>query len=43
VGALDENLGDEQKHSLLKVEGPDVDGAYMLCVIVKFFLRLQNG
>ena len=43
VGALDKNLGNEEKHALLKVEGPYVDCANMLCVIVKFFLRLQDG
>ncbi len=43
MGALNQNLSDEQKHTFLKVEGPDVYGTYMFDIIVKFFLRLQDG
>jgi hypothetical protein len=42
MGALYKNLGDEQEHTFLKVEGPDVNGTCMLDIIVKFFLRLQD-
>jgi hypothetical protein len=43
MSALYKNLGDEQEHTFLKVEGPDVNGTCMLDIIVKFFLRLQDG
>ena len=43
MGAFYQNLGDEKKHTFLKVEGPDVNGTCMLDIIVKFFLRLQDG
>lgn len=43
MSTLDQDLSNEKKHALLKVEGPDVYGACMLDIVVKLFLRLQNS
>ncbi len=39
---LDEDLGDQEEHAFLKVEGPDVYSPGVLQVIIEFFLRFKD-
>jgi hypothetical protein len=41
MSILDKDLGDEQEHAFLEVEGPDVNSTCVLDLIVEGLLRLE--
>lgn len=40
---LNKDLGNQEEHTFLEVEGPNVYCASMFYIIIEFFLRLQDG
>lgn len=43
MSVLDQDLGQQEQHSFLEVEGPDVYRTCVLDIIIEFLLRLEYG